>query len=174
MCRISHVDFFGSLALFVFESIIFEGKGLDKVFDELKFTETEKSFEKFSKLQGKSKKLFHACHHQSTGRVFKHCHFYFDKSLALVAGHSFPSRVTGNLIIKQKQSFADLLQNRCFLKFRKFYRKARTLETLFNKVAVLQVFKFIKKRLQHRCFPLKFAQFLRTPIYRTPPVATSE
>ena len=50
MCRISHVDFFGSLALFVFESIIFEGKGLDKVFDELKFTETEKSFEKFSKL----------------------------------------------------------------------------------------------------------------------------
>ena len=50
MCRISQVDFFGSLALFVFESIIFEGKGLDKVFDELKFTETEKSFEKFSKL----------------------------------------------------------------------------------------------------------------------------
>ena len=34
---------------------------------------------------------------------------------------------------------------------------------------------FIKKRLQHRCFPVKFANFLRTPFfYRTPPVADSE
>ena len=27
--------------------------------------------------------------------------------------------------------------------------------------------KFIKKRLQHRCFPVKFAKFLRTPIFKS-------
>ena len=32
----------------------------------------------------------------------------------------------------------------------------------------------LKKRLQHRCFPVNFAKFLRTPFsYRTLPVANS-
>ena len=35
-------------------------------------------------------------------------------------------------------------------------------ESFFNKVGGLQVCKFIKKRLQHRCFLEKFAKFLRT------------
>ena len=38
--------------------------------------------------------------------------------------------------------------------------------SLFNKVAGLQVCNSIKKRLQHRCFPLKFAKFSRTPILK--------
>ena len=28
---------------------------------------------------------------------------------------------------------------------------------------------FLKKRLWHRCFPVNFAKFLRTPFSRTPP-----
>ena len=36
-------------------------------------------------------------------------------------------------------------------KFRKFYRKTLVLESLLTF--------FIKKRLQHRCFPVKFAKF---------------
>ena len=36
------------------------------------------------------------------------------------------------------------------------------LNSLFNKVAG-QAWSFIKQRLQHRCFPVKFAKFLRTP-----------
>ena len=32
---------------------------------------------------------------------------------------------------------------------------------------------FYWKRLQYRRFPMKFANFLRTPFYRTPPVAAS-
>ena len=32
---------------------------------------------------------------------------------------------------------------------------------------------FIKKRLQHRCFPVIIAKFLRTAIYRTPAVIAS-
>ena len=31
----------------------------------------------------------------------------------------------------------------------------------------------LKKRLWYRCFPVNFAKFLRTPFYRTPPVAAS-
>ena len=36
------------------------------------------------------------------------------------------------------------------------------LNSLFNKVAG-QAWSFIKQRLQYRCFPVKFAKFLRTP-----------
>ena len=37
---------------------------------------------------------------------------------------------------------------------------------LFNKAAGLQVCNFIKKRLQHRCFPVIIAKFLRIPILK--------
>ena len=39
------------------------------------------------------------------------------------------------------------------------------LEFLFNKVAGLKACNFIKNRLQHRCFPIKFTNFLRTPFF---------
>ena len=35
------------------------------------------------------------------------------------------------------------------------------LESLFNKVAGLQVCNFIKKRLQHKCFPVNIEQLLK-------------
>ena len=50
-------------------------------------------------------------------------------------------------------------------KFYNFYRKTPVLKTLFNKVVALQACNFIKKR-QRRCFPVKFAKFLRTPILK--------
>ena len=53
-----------------------------------------------------------------------------------------------------------------FLKISQFHRKTPLLENLFNKFVGLQIYNFIKKRLQHRCFPLKFARFLRTPILK--------
>ena len=40
------------------------------------------------------------------------------------------------------------------------------LESLFNKVARFQISNFIKKKLQHKCFPLNFAKFLRMPILK--------
>ena len=50
--------------------------------------------------------------------------------------------------------------------------KAPVLESLLDKVPILQACNFIKKRLQHSCFPVKFAKYLRTPFfYRTPMVA---
>ena len=38
------------------------------------------------------------------------------------------------------------------------FNKVADLESLFNKVADLKVWNFIEKRLQHRCFPVKFAK----------------
>ena len=40
------------------------------------------------------------------------------------------------------------------------------LESVFNKVVGLRACNFIRKKLQHRCFPLKFATFLGTPILK--------
>ena len=51
-------------------------------------------------------------------------------------------------------------------KLSKFHRETSVLESLFNKVAGFQAFNFIKKTLQHRCFPVKFAKFLRTRLLK--------
>ena len=37
--------------------------------------------------------------------------------------------------------------------------------SIFNKAADFQASFFIKKVLQHWCFPVKFAKFLRTPFF---------
>ena len=46
---------------------------------------------------------------------------------------------------KSKQPFADGFQSRCSKKLRNIHRKTTALESLFNKVPVLQVCNFIKK-----------------------------
>ena len=44
----------------------------------------------------------------------------------------------------------------------------------FNKVAGLRPVTLLKKKLQHRCFPVNFAKILRVPFfYRTPPTASA-
>ena len=42
----------------------------------------------------------------------------------------------------------------------------RALQSLFNKTAGLQACNFVEKRLQHKCFPVNIAKFLRTPILK--------
>ena len=65
-----------------------------------------------------------------------------------------------------KSSHRRCSVKKVFLTFRKFDRKIPVLESLLNKVAGLEACNFIKKRLQHRYFPVKFAIFLRTPILK--------
>ena len=48
--------------------------------------------------------------------------------------------------------------------FLNIHRKTPVLEPLSNKFAGLQACNLIEKRLQHRCFPVNIANFLRTPI----------
>ena len=55
--------------------------------------------------------------------------------------------------------------NKLFLKFSKFHRKATVLESLFDKVGRLKACNFIKIRLQHKSFPMKFAKFLKTSFF---------
>ena len=52
------------------------------------------------------------------------------------------------------------------LRFYNILRKILVFESLFNEVAGLQACNFIKKKLQHRCFPVNIAKFLRIPILR--------
>ena len=47
--------------------------------------------------------------------------------------------------------------------FAKFTGKHLRQSLFFNKVAVLRPATLLKKRLWHRCFPVNFAKFLRTP-----------
>ena len=42
--------------------------------------------------------------------------------------------------------------------------KTPLLESLFNKASGLKTCNVIKKRLQHSCFPVKFAKYLRVSI----------
>ena len=48
------------------------------------------------------------------------------------------------------------------LKVCNIHRKTHVLESLFSKVASLEACNFIKKRHQHRCFPVNIAKFLRS------------
>ena len=52
------------------------------------------------------------------------------------------------------------------LKFCKFHTKTFVLESLFNKVAAHQDSKFIEKRFQHRCFPVKSVKVLKQLFWR--------
>ena len=61
-----------------------------------------------------------------------------------------------------RNSRSDVLQNRCFEKFHNIHRKTHVLESLFNITPGLKACNFIKGRLQHMCFPVNIAKFLRT------------
>ena len=47
------------------------------------------------------------------------------------------------------------------LKVYNVHRKRLVLELLFSKVASLEAYTFVKKKLQHRCFPVNIATLLR-------------
>ena len=66
----------------------------------------------------------------------------------------------------QKQPTQMFCRKKCFQKFRKFHWKTTVMESLFNKGA--KAYNFIKERLQHRYFPVKFAKFLKTSILMNP------
>ena len=79
----------------------------------------------------------------------------------------------------KKIFFPELIQRRsrskhrtCYVKkgvlknVGNFRGKHEWLESLFKKITCLQTSNFIKKRLQHRCFSVKFAEFLRISILK--------
>ena len=68
-----------------------------------------------------------------------------------------------------KASWKKADQKQVFFKkvcFSNIHRKALLLESLFKKSTGLQVTNFIKKRFQHRCFPVNIVKFLRTAFFK--------
>ena len=55
------------------------------------------------------------------------------------------------------------LRNGALRNFAKFTGKHLCQSLFFNKVADLRSATLLKKRLWHRCFPVNFAKFLKTP-----------
>ena len=76
----------------------------------------------------------------------------------------------------ERSSRSEVLCKRGALKnFAKFTEKRLCQSLFFNKVTGLSPATLLKKKLWHRCFPVNFAKFLRTPFfYRTPPVIASD
>ena len=64
-------------------------------------------------------------------------------------------------ILHAETTTGDVPKQKLLLKNKKTF----LLESLFNKVAGIQSYYFIKKRLQHRCFPVKFAKFLKNTYF---------
>ena len=73
------------------------------------------------------------------------------------------------IILKREQTFLESSRPDVFCKkgvlrsFSKFTGKHLCQSLFFNKVAGLRTATLLKKRLWHRCFPVNFAKFLRTP-----------
>ena len=63
-----------------------------------------------------------------------------------------------------EQSFVMFFKISVLKNFANFTRK-QLLEFLFNKVSRPKVCNLIKNRLQDKCFPIKFANFLSTPLF---------
>ena len=63
-----------------------------------------------------------------------------------------------------KTSFKHYYTLKLFLKLCNTYRKTPVSSLFCSKVASLTRATFLKKRLQHRCFPVNIAKFLRAPI----------
>ena len=67
--------------------------------------------------------------------------------------------------------FRRSIMNRCsikklFLKILQYSKSCKILQIFFNENVGLQSCNFFKKRLQHRCFPVNIAKFLRTPVLK--------
>ena len=66
----------------------------------------------------------------------------------------------------QKQPFTMFFKINVLKNFAIFTGKKTTLESLFYKLAGLQAWNFFKKRLQHNCFSVKIAKFLRIALFQ--------
>ena len=103
------------------------------------------------------RKLSLSCkQHSKTRKEHVLIEIYFNKSLI-----SFILVKSYYIKHVQKQSFADVLQNRSSWNCCKIHRKIPLLNSLFNEVTSL-------KRLRHKCFHTIFLNLSRTPYNKTP------
>ena len=77
-----------------------------------------------------------------------------------------PSLNTSPVSVFQKQPLEVFYNKSVVRNFAKFTWKHLSPSLLFNKVAGLRPTVLFKKRFWHRCFPVNFAKFLRTPFLK--------
>ena len=80
--------------------------------------------------------------------------------------HNRHSQLNDWTIEQQKQPPEVFCLKKMFLKISQFSQENTCIGVSFYKVAGLQTCNFIKKRLQHRFFPVNNAKVLRTPILK--------
>ena len=73
---------------------------------------------------------------------------------------------TKQLPVQRRNSHQRCSVKKVFLKISQYSQENTVLEFLFNKVAGLQGCNFIEKKFHHRCFQVRFAKFLKTPILK--------
>ena len=79
----------------------------------------------------------------------------------LKAGILSKERTNSNVKKVKSSSRSQMFFKIGLIKISKFHRKTSVLEALFNDAAGLQASNFMKERLQHRWFLVKFAKFLK-------------
>ena len=112
-------------------------------------------FQKDAQFTNGSKKMFRQAKGICTASIRKLGKLFSESQEALLS-----------VFHHQKQPTEALCQKRCSEKFRKFTGKHLCKSLLFNKVACLKPATLLKRRLWHRCFPVNFAKFLRTPFLK--------
>ena len=74
----------------------------------------------------------------------------------------YPGIETGK---KKKQLSRGILQKGVLRNFTKLTGKHLCQSFFFNKVPALRPATLLKRRIWHRCFPVNFVKFLRTPFF---------
>ena len=71
------------------------------------------------------------------------------------------------LFIRLRSSRPEVFCKKSFLRnFAKFTGKQLSQSFFFNKFAGLRSATLLKKKFWHRCFPVNFAKFIRTPFFK--------
>ena len=99
---------------------------------------------------------------------------WFEKCLKVISTVKLFSSQRWNYVVTYRSSHQMCSVKKSVLRnFEKFTGKHLCQSIFFNKVAGLSPrlspATLLKKRLWHRCFPVNFAKFLRTPFYRILP-----
>ena len=77
------------------------------------------------------------------------------------------SRNHPTLLLIKKRRLTDATGDLLLKKLRNIHKKTHVLKSHLNKAADRKTCNFIKKRLQHRCFPVNITKFLKNWFWRT-------
>ena len=84
----------------------------------------------------------------------------------LLSQHKTVTENNERNLLPTEAAARGVLSEKLFLNILQYSQESTCCSSLFKKVADLKPCNFIKKKLQHRCFSVNIAEFLRTPILK--------